>query len=592
MSIRRLSLFLAFAFVVAACGDIQSNEPVSELETISGIESALSSSKRRRRAKTIRNVAARRGLKQGWLLAGIADAETHLTHCWSEATWACQGPRSSSCGGGPVIAGAGDGPCYLHEGGLGMFQFDAGTFRDTIRREGRGVLSLSGNISRGVDFVIGMVIRSNYIRNVSNKRQALNWMNKVTRPTGTRFHNWIRTVTHYYNGCAPWYSCWNERYSRYRSYARGMYREMGANFWRISSYDARFRVRLAPKRSNFLKDGRSRKTRDVPENHRLTGIIQIDNRSDRRLKKVRVRYRFPRRLLDAETYEIQYKRRGQKKWATARWLYREASNPGRHRLDNRGTLYLGNLRKGEKRRIVIRFRATTPSIRYKNHARLSAWVTRIEDVYGYAKHYGSKPVRNKLRDNRRLRDRVSVDIVSGDEWLFQGLGKGDREGWRRCFKRHVKPLEIGYRNRRTHALVVRATGRNSCVRSPKWTKINANRYDQMVIRLKSWHGPHQVALWWKTREGQPWHASRRIRFAARGAGNYHTIVVPVGEHRNWSDVIRRIRIDPLEREEPVREGQLFIIDKVFFQSSTTHKTSSDYEDYVVRTPAETDIGQF
>ena len=34
--------------------------------------------------------------------------------------------------GGPIIAGGADGPCADMQGGLGMFQFDAGTYQQTV----------------------------------------------------------------------------------------------------------------------------------------------------------------------------------------------------------------------------------------------------------------------------------------------------------------------------------------------------------------------------------------------------------------------------------------------------------------------------
>ena len=63
----------------------------------------LTSSQRRERSRQIRDAAAAEGLTDaGWLLAGIADAETQMAQCWYELTWACQGPPSADCGGGPV----------------------------------------------------------------------------------------------------------------------------------------------------------------------------------------------------------------------------------------------------------------------------------------------------------------------------------------------------------------------------------------------------------------------------------------------------------------------------------------------------------
>ena len=43
--------------------------------------SALTAAQRRARAGQIRDAAAAAGLEQGWLLAGIADSETSMSHC-------------------------------------------------------------------------------------------------------------------------------------------------------------------------------------------------------------------------------------------------------------------------------------------------------------------------------------------------------------------------------------------------------------------------------------------------------------------------------------------------------------------------------
>jgi MYXO-CTERM domain-containing protein len=223
----RTSLALALVLLTSACfGE------APESDTIEEHESSLTAAQRRVRAGQIRDAASDNGITQGWLLAGIADSETSMSQCWSELTWACQGPYSSDCGG-PVVAGAGDGPCSLRQGGLGMFQFDAGTFDDTIRREGTRVLSIAGNVAAAVDFVIAMVIRSVHISGVDSRASAIDWINGV-RIGNSRWDAWITTVTHYYNGCAPGYSCFSSRYARYRDHTADIYGEMGASFWTIS----------------------------------------------------------------------------------------------------------------------------------------------------------------------------------------------------------------------------------------------------------------------------------------------------------------------------------------------------------------------
>lgn len=222
----RLSCLL-LSVVLCSCFGPPADLPTGD---IGMSQSNLTAAERRARAAQIRDAAAANGITEGWLLAGIADAETNMSHCWSELTWACMGPNSPDCGGGPVVAGAGDGPCSLRQGGLGMFQFDAGTFEDTLRREGDRVLLIAGNVAAAVDFVVAMVIRSAYVPGVDNRAQAIDWVNGV-RIDNARWDAWIRTVTHYYNGCAPSYSCWSGRYAHYRDNTTGVYREMGADFW-------------------------------------------------------------------------------------------------------------------------------------------------------------------------------------------------------------------------------------------------------------------------------------------------------------------------------------------------------------------------
>jgi hypothetical protein len=220
---------LAPALLLAVLASCLGQEP-GPGEPLGVVASSLTAAERRVRAGQIRDAAAANGITQGYLLAGIADAETNMSHCWSELTWACMGPSSPDCGGGPVVAGAGDGPCSLREGGLGMFQFDAGTFEDTLAREGDRVLYIDGNVAAAVDFVVNMVIRSTYVPGVSTRDEAIAWINTV-RVGNAQWDPWIRTVTHYYNGCAPSYSCWTSRYAHYRDNTSGVYSEMGADFW-------------------------------------------------------------------------------------------------------------------------------------------------------------------------------------------------------------------------------------------------------------------------------------------------------------------------------------------------------------------------
>ncbi|MBN8613231.1 MAG: hypothetical protein J0L92_21745 [Deltaproteobacteria bacterium] len=232
------------------------------------VESSLTAAQRRTRAGQIRDAAAANGITQGWLLAGIADAETNMSHCHSELTWACRGPNSADCGGGPVVAGAGDGPCADRQGGLGMFQFDAGTFDDTLRREGDRILSIAGNVAAAVDFTTAMVVRSTHISGVDNREQAIEWMNGVRVGNG-RWDAWVTTVTHYYNGCAPSYSCFSSRYARYRDITANVYSEMGADFWNVSE---RFGLEFVAQTFPFARD-----PFPIEAGETFTGYLELRN---------------------------------------------------------------------------------------------------------------------------------------------------------------------------------------------------------------------------------------------------------------------------------------------------------------------------
>jgi hypothetical protein len=184
------------------------------------------------RYAAIRNAASARGMRNAYLLAGIANDETNLAHCWSEATWACQGPPSPDCGGGPVIAGAADGPCSIQQGGLGMFQFDAGTFSDTLARYGNDVLTIDGQIRNAIDYATWMVKISVYTTNAETDDKARAWINNYDPNNAALRDQWISTVVRYYNGCQPSWSCWGPRYQTYSDgYWAAIDEPGGLGFW-------------------------------------------------------------------------------------------------------------------------------------------------------------------------------------------------------------------------------------------------------------------------------------------------------------------------------------------------------------------------
>ncbi len=225
-----LHVALLVALWVAGCAEPPS-PPLAAPPSVDVSTWSLSAAQRQARMVQIRDAAAARGIRStAYLLAGIAQAETGLAHCWHEAQWACQGPDSPDCGG-PVIAGAGDGPCAQRQGGLGMFQFDGGTYDQTLQRDGHGILTVAGNVDRAIDFVVDMVRRSAYTRGAGNNELALQWIANFNPNDAGLRDAWIRTVTHYYNGCRPDYGCFQQRYRHYADSLQTVIDETGYDFW-------------------------------------------------------------------------------------------------------------------------------------------------------------------------------------------------------------------------------------------------------------------------------------------------------------------------------------------------------------------------
>ena len=222
----RSSAVITAAFLLAGCQDMDGG---GELQPKS-IRRALSAETRLERVTAIRDVSAGMGLSNAVLLAGIAESETNMAHCWSEATWACQGPASPSCDGGPVIAGAADGPCSLEQGGLGMFQFDAGTYAQTLARDGEDILLLEGNIAKGVEFVLSRITEE--IPGAGEWQAALDWINSIPIEAGAPLmEQWASMIVCRYNGCCSGASVCVERRRKYRDNAIDIYHEYGPDFW-------------------------------------------------------------------------------------------------------------------------------------------------------------------------------------------------------------------------------------------------------------------------------------------------------------------------------------------------------------------------
>ena len=209
--------------VCAACV-----EPALDTET-----QGITTDVRHERFGLIRDSAAQMGMHNAALLAGIAISETNLAHCQAEATFACKGPPSPSCGGGPIIAGAADGPCDQMLGGLGMFQFDAGTYAQTLAAYGDSILTIEGNTAQAVNFVEVRVLMD--IAGATDWMTAMAWLDSIPMDAADPLmKQWAAFIVCRYNGCCTTSSTCTTRANGYRDNAITAYGEMGADFWRTA----------------------------------------------------------------------------------------------------------------------------------------------------------------------------------------------------------------------------------------------------------------------------------------------------------------------------------------------------------------------
>jgi hypothetical protein len=184
----------------------------------------------RQRLTVIRDTAADVGMTNGALLGGIAVSETHLAHCWSEATYACMGPATPACDGGPIIAGSADGPCAAMAGGLGMFQFDAGTWSETLAAYGDAILTVEGSAAAAVQLVVAAIQRD--VPDATTNEAATAWLDAVPLVAGeARTEQWAQIMACRYNGCCADSDLCRQRAAGYRDNAIDLVDELGPGFW-------------------------------------------------------------------------------------------------------------------------------------------------------------------------------------------------------------------------------------------------------------------------------------------------------------------------------------------------------------------------
>jgi hypothetical protein len=240
MTTRHSLTMLCLALVLGGCEDPTELDDLPELadgdeDEDTGEQPVLpviSAATVKARCDAIKSVAAARGITNPLVIAGVANHETHLVQCLSEWPIHCAGPHSSDCGG-PVLAGSGDGPCPNQQGGLGMFQFDAGTYAQTLAHYGNEVLSVAGNVDAGIEVIIHKVRVCQHTKHIATSDQAAIELINRARPGSPEYEAYISSMASCYNGCQPHYATCSHQGMRnnYKAGVQDLLDELGEDYW-------------------------------------------------------------------------------------------------------------------------------------------------------------------------------------------------------------------------------------------------------------------------------------------------------------------------------------------------------------------------
>jgi len=340
-------------------------------------------------------------------------------------------------------------------------------------------------------------------------------------------------------------------------------------------WDVQIDVRVSGT-TDRLTQGTSAGLGDLLPGDEFEAEIRLTNASTDPLRDVELMYLIESPWLRATNWRIESDHPADDR---ATWTINsadgEAANPPRDGLGRNGTLVMHAFSPGETKRVVISLVADEDSLGAVDHPDIRGWLRRASGVYGPQDAWDATPGVNEV--GRVVRDYAQTDVLGPAGWFFDGQTAEDLEGWSACNPSEVDELRL---NVGDGMMAAHVAGSDSCLASPDWTSIDASRFDELVVELRSHDGPHEVAVYWAA-PGAGFGADRVARFELPGDSTARTVVVPVGQTGAWGGVVGRLRLDPLDDRGPILgDSNWYDVGRVFAQSSTSRTTSAPRADYV------------
>jgi hypothetical protein len=338
----------------------------------------------------------------------------------------------------------------------------------------------------------------------------------------------------------------------------------------------------------MIDEGLSVSAADVPAvfnnvGGQLAAELRLTNRSNVELPNVVIGYFIEEPHLQAIDYRIEddHPHHDGRTWKRNS-SDSDPENPARGALGKSGFLKMHKFSPNETKRVVIDLDTAAASIGRADHPDVRFWVKHISGIYGEQVGFFDEPT-NGNKFDRNLRSYAELDVIDRDAWHFTGDHRSETLGWHDGGSRDVETIKL---NMNYNTLAVRSRGADPYVVSPPHTQIHPWRWDEMVLKLRSHNGPHQMALYW-SHEGENFSEDKEVRFdVPHGDSEFHYVVVPVGDHPRWEqgdDAIRKIRLDTHEGVDfGADDSRWYDIQDVYFQSSSARTTSSELLGYVDR----------
>lgn len=250
---------------------------------------------------------------------------------------------------------------------------------------------------------------------------------------------------------------------------------------------------------DFYADGSSRGIPDALPGQELEAHIDITNTSDEVVRGVEIGYSVDDAYLAERDYGIytDHPAYDRQSWQRNSADPAESTdNPGA--LGGEGRLAMHAFSPNETKRVVIKLEADKYSLPdlSVDHPQVRAWLTHADNVFEHSDGNWDDvaPLTELEGEQRQIRDRAKLDILSPDEWLFESLrDERDLEGWSTC---STGQHDAFIHNTNMGAMSMEISGDRACMSAPAWTRVDADAYDEMVISVRSHGGAHRQAIEW------------------------------------------------------------------------------------------------